>query len=50
MKKNKKQVYNIEKKRKNYDKGQVFVKVTAGFLALLMVVATAASLIFALFG
>ena len=50
MKKNKKQVDNIEKKRKNYDKGQVFVKVTAGFLALLMVVATAASLIFALFG
>ena len=50
MRKNKAQKKNIDKKHKNYDKGQVFVKVTAGFLALLMVIATAASLIFALFG
>ena len=48
MKKNKKQVDNIEKKRKNYDKGQVFVKVTAGFLALLMVIGTVFTIVAAL--
>lgn len=37
----------IDKKHK-YDKGQIFVKVMAGILALLMVVATAGTLIFAL--
>lgn len=37
----------IEKKHK-YDKGQIFVKVMAGILALLMVVGTCASLVFAL--
>ena len=37
----------FEKKHK-YDKGQIFVKVMAGILALLMVVGTCASLVFAL--
>lgn len=37
----------IEKKQK-YDKGQIFVRVMAGFLALLMVIGTLATLIFAL--
>ena len=44
---------NKEKKIKNkeqrkYDKGQVFVKITAGILAILMVISVAASLIFSL--
>lgn len=42
-----------EKKIKNkhyYDKGQIFVKIMAGFLALLMVIATGASLIYSLLG
>ncbi len=43
---NKKQE-KIEKKHKR-DKGQIFVKVMAGFLALLMVVGTIATLIYAL--
>ena len=43
---NKKQE-KIEKKHKP-DKGQIFVKVMAGFLALLMVVGTIATLIYAL--
>ena len=47
MKKEKKQQEKV-KKTKNYDKGQIFVKVMAGFLALLMIVATASSLIYAL--
>lgn len=37
----------IEKKHK-YDKGQIFVKIMAGVLALLMVVGTVASLVYAL--
>ncbi len=37
----------VEKKQK-YDKGQIFVKVMAGFLALLMLVGTISTLIFAL--
>ncbi len=37
----------VEKKQK-YDKGQMFVKVMAGFLALLMLVGTISTLIFAL--
>ena len=44
MKKNKK-VYNSQRK---YEKGQIFVKVMAGILALLMVVAAGSTLIFAL--
>lgn len=36
------------KKTKNYDKGQIFVKVMAGILALLMVLATASTLIYSL--
>ena len=32
-----------------YDRGQIFVKAIAGFLAILMVVGTVASLIYALF-
>ena len=47
MKKEKNQPEKI-KKHKNYDKGQIFVKVMAGFLAILMVVATASTLIYAL--
>lgn len=47
MKKNKEKQ---EKKHKNHDKGQIFVKVMAGFLALLMLVATCGTLIFALMG
>ncbi|CDE14575.1 unknown [Clostridium sp. CAG:470] len=44
---------NKEKKIKNkeqrkYDKGQVFVKIMAGILAILMVLSIAASQIFAL--
>ena len=33
---------------KNYDKGQIFVKVMAGILAVLMIIAAASSLIYAL--
>lgn len=40
----------IEKKHKNYDKGQIFVKIMAGFLAMLMMIATAGTLIYALMG
>lgn len=50
MKKRKASKENIEKKHKSYDKGQVFVKVMAGVLALLMLIATSATLIFALIG
>lgn len=45
MKKNKHE--KLEKKHR-YDKGQIFVKVMAGFLALLMLVGTVGTLIFAL--
>lgn len=37
----------VEKKNK-YDKGQIFVKVMAGILAMLMMVGTVATLVFAL--
>ena len=49
MKKNKqnKQKNVVEKKHK-YDKGQIFVKVTAGVLAILMVAGTAITLVYAL--
>ena len=50
MKKNKevkvKKMKNKEQRK--YDKGQVFVKIMAGILAILMVLSIAASLIFAL--
>lgn len=36
------------KKHKNYDKGQIFVKVMAGILAILMMTGTIATLVFAL--
>lgn len=48
MKKNKQK--NLEAKKHKYDKGQIFVKVMAGILALLMVSATAGTLVFALIG
>ena len=38
----------IKEKATKYDKGQVFVKIMAGILALLMVAGTGATLIFAL--
>ena len=38
----------IKEKATKYDKGQVFVKIMAGILALLMVAGTGASLVFAL--
>lgn len=45
MKKNKeKKVKNKEQKK--YDKGQVFVKIMAGILALLMILSVAGSLVF----
>ncbi len=47
MKKEKKQQDKI-KKVKKYDKGQIFVKVMAGILALLMVIATASTLMYSL--
>ena len=47
MKKEKKQ-QNKKKKVKKYDKGQIFVKVMAGILALLMVIATASTLMYSL--
>ena len=47
MKKEKKEKEQV-KKVKKYDKGQIFVKVMAGILAILMVVATASSLIYSL--
>lgn len=34
----------------NYDKGQVFVKIMAGVLALLMVAGTGVTLVYALIG
>ena len=38
------------KKNKNYDKGQIFVKVMAGILALLMLAGGCMTLVFALIG
>jgi hypothetical protein len=38
-----------EKANKKYDKSQIFVKVMAGMLAILMVGATSATLLYALF-
>lgn len=45
MKKNKE---NNEKRNNKHDKGQIFVKVTAGVLAILMVGGTAITLVYAL--
>ena len=37
-----------QKRKKEFDKGRVFVKIMAGIMAFLMVAATAMTLIFAL--
>ena len=47
VKKQKKQQEKV-KKTKNYDKGQIFVKIMAGILAILMIVAAASTLIYSL--
>ena len=39
-----------EEKNKNHDRGQIFVKIMSGILALLMVAGTGATLIYALIG
>lgn len=45
-----KKVKKVQKtEQKRYDRGQVFVKITAGILAVLMVLAVAASVIYAIF-
>ena len=44
----KKEKIKQEKKTNRHDKGQIFVKVTAGVLAILMVVGTAITLVYAL--
>ena len=36
------------KQQKQFDKGQVFIKIIAGILALLMILATSATLIYSL--
>ena len=36
------------RKQRQFDKGQIFIKVMAGFLAVLMLVGTGGTLIFAL--
>ena len=50
MKKNKEvKVKKIKnKEQRKYDKGQVFVKIMAGILALMMVMSVAATLIYSL--
>ena len=50
MKKEKKEKAQNEtvKKVKKYDNGRIFVKVMAGFLAILMILATASTLIYSL--
>ena len=50
MKNNKKDKKMKNKEQRYYDKGQIFVKVMAGFLAVLMVGGTGISLIYALMG
>lgn len=47
MKKEKENKIKIKEKRK-YDKGQIFVKIMAGILAIIMVMSIAVSLIYAL--
>ena len=46
--KNNKEKNLKNKEQRKYDKGQIFVKVMAGILAMLMVLSVAASLIFSL--
>lgn len=46
--KNNKEKNLKNKEQKKYDKGQIFVKVMAGILALLMILSVAATLIFSL--
>lgn len=46
----KKNEQKVKEKNKRYDKGQIFVKVMAGVLALLMVSGTGITLIYALMG
>lgn len=49
MKKEKKEKQQEKvKKTRHYDKGQIFVKVMAGILAILMLLATASTLIYSL--
>ena len=50
MRKNKEINKEINKEKRKYDKGQLFIKVMAGILALLMVIATGSSFIYALLG
>ncbi len=40
----------VNKEKRKYDKGQIFIKVMAGILAILMIIATSASFIYALLG
>lgn len=47
MKKNKEEKIKSKEKRQ-FDKGQIFVKIMAGILALMMVLATAGTLIYSL--
>lgn len=44
----KKEKIKQDKKTNRHDKGQIFVKVTAGVLAILMVAGTAITLVYAL--
>ena len=44
--KNNKEKKIKNKEQKKYDKGQVFVKIMAGILALLMILSVAGSLVF----
>ena len=46
--KNNKEKNLKNKEQRKYDKGQIFVKVMAGILALLMILSVAAKLIFSL--
>ena len=48
MKKNKEIKKEINKEKRKYDKGQIFIKVMAGILAILMLSATIGTLLFAL--
>lgn len=50
MKNNKKDNKIKNKEQRRYDKGQIFVKIMAAFLAVLMVGGTGLTLIYALMG
>lgn len=50
MKNNKKDNKIRNKEQRRYDKGQIFVKIMAAFLAVLMVGGTGLTLIYALIG